>query len=742
MRLTLRTLLAYIDDTLDAQTARDIGQKVDESDFAQDLIERIRRVIRTRRLSAPRPLSTTVDANVVAEYLDNVLEKETVAAFEAECLRSDRELAEVAACHQILTMLGQPAHVSEETKLRLTRLVLNELELREEAERLPSVSPPMTFQQPRLLPWVLITGMLLVAAFFVGKVAYDRFYGTARPPEAIAQAQKVDREAVADSGRAAASAKKTETPESAAAAAKTEPTPPSVDEEADEGDAKRQARQPAGSDSPMQPTVGGDEPARPAGEPEAGDVSEARADAAESARAGAATAPAATPSAASRSERAFAMLAGSTHIAVVYDETVGDWVAVSRESPVPPTTPMVNLEGVRTRLVVRPWIADAVDLTGWIWGTSPGGALPAGVRTLDLGFGQVLLRAESVPAKLLVTTPAGVAFLIDARATDTRLAMRFQPVYVPGGPHALEAVFVPVSGSVVLTVLEPNVEPAADAQQGHKPDADGGGAQQQEAEQTLEISVSYEAKETVKLDPGKDVIYRSDRGTIVLRDRLGEGEPEWISGRALPAAQRRSLRQFLKQLPREGRLPPRLLEILHDAEQDENVRALALRSLVALGRLDPVVRMLNSTESVFLRLEAIRWLRWYLALGPAEYAHLAESVYRVFVGRPPADQADGQGKPTGALDQLRVGKAGAVVMLLNGVPDAAARDRELYAALIELLQPDVDLSVRQLAIMTLKELTGEDHGYNPDMPQERALQAWVRDLERGLLPPRRLWRRK
>ena len=60
MRLTLRTLLAYIDDTLDAPTARDIGQKVEESDYAQDLIERIRRVIRTRRLSAPRPLSETV----------------------------------------------------------------------------------------------------------------------------------------------------------------------------------------------------------------------------------------------------------------------------------------------------------------------------------------------------------------------------------------------------------------------------------------------------------------------------------------------------------------------------------------------------------------------------------------------------------------------------------------------------------------------------------------------------------
>jgi hypothetical protein len=37
MRLTLLTLLAYLDDTLDASEIKEIGQKVAESDAAQEL---------------------------------------------------------------------------------------------------------------------------------------------------------------------------------------------------------------------------------------------------------------------------------------------------------------------------------------------------------------------------------------------------------------------------------------------------------------------------------------------------------------------------------------------------------------------------------------------------------------------------------------------------------------------------------------------------------------------------------
>src|SRR5438105_8496006 len=74
MRLTLRTLLAYLDDTLPPDQAREIGQKVAESQVAQDLIERIKKVTRRRGLSTPPAAGPDrVDANTVAEYLDNDL---------------------------------------------------------------------------------------------------------------------------------------------------------------------------------------------------------------------------------------------------------------------------------------------------------------------------------------------------------------------------------------------------------------------------------------------------------------------------------------------------------------------------------------------------------------------------------------------------------------------------------------------------------------------------------------------
>jgi hypothetical protein len=125
MRLTLRTLLAYIDDTLDPAQAREIGQKVAESDVAQELIERIKTVTRRRGLTVP-PASgpDKIDANTVAEYLDSDLSPEMIAEVEEMALNSDVHLAEIAACHQILTLVvGEPATIPPVARQRMYQLV-------------------------------------------------------------------------------------------------------------------------------------------------------------------------------------------------------------------------------------------------------------------------------------------------------------------------------------------------------------------------------------------------------------------------------------------------------------------------------------------------------------------------------------------------------------------------------------------------------------------------------------------
>ena len=125
MRLTLRTLLAYMDDLLEPSEAKALGEKVKESPEAQELMERIKDVIRRRRLTAPAVSGpgVDVDANLVAEYLDNTLSPAGVADLEQVCLDSDLHLAEVAACHQILTLvLGEPVGMNPTSRERMYAL--------------------------------------------------------------------------------------------------------------------------------------------------------------------------------------------------------------------------------------------------------------------------------------------------------------------------------------------------------------------------------------------------------------------------------------------------------------------------------------------------------------------------------------------------------------------------------------------------------------------------------------------
>ena len=157
MRLTLRTLLAYLDDTLEPADHEDLGKKIESSDFATELIHRTRDTMRRLRLGAPAVHAEdsqdvlggdmTADANTVAEYIDNTLPPEQVADFERICLEpgteADIHLAEVASCHHVLTMvLGEPAEIDEDLRKRMYQLP-------EEADRSRTLRIEPAHQPPR-----------------------------------------------------------------------------------------------------------------------------------------------------------------------------------------------------------------------------------------------------------------------------------------------------------------------------------------------------------------------------------------------------------------------------------------------------------------------------------------------------------------------------------------------------------------------------------------------------------------
>lgn len=125
MRLTLRTLLAHEHGLLEEEQAVLIAQKIEQSPFVLQLLRHLKdRAARAEIVPLSIDARGTAGLDKVVRYLDFALPAEEVVTLENECFASDRLLAEVAACHQILAeWLSTPTPLDPELRENLYALM-------------------------------------------------------------------------------------------------------------------------------------------------------------------------------------------------------------------------------------------------------------------------------------------------------------------------------------------------------------------------------------------------------------------------------------------------------------------------------------------------------------------------------------------------------------------------------------------------------------------------------------------
>jgi hypothetical protein len=667
---------------LEPTPAKEIGQKLTETPAAQELVSRIKEVTRRRRVTAPAVAGDDVDPNTLAEYLDNLLPPDAVAQLESHCLESDVHLAEAAACHQILTLIGQPAGVNDAMRQKMYDLVHAIESI--PAERRPVATsprrslPPSVFSQRPMLARILTGAAILLGVIGItwlvwislpprdaggigdhtvaGVDAEQRpaghFIPTRRAPDAeepIAPAMTPELDAVAaDSTR-----------ESQAAA--------------DESSRAKEDRKGESTESSEEmPNVKAPPSETEAATPDVAKPSEP-ADTAASEPANVPVVPPAKPEvSAEKLPAVLATYVASSGVLLHADDSNRDWRRIRFRSEIHDSERVLCLPFQRAALQVP--TGASVELVGETELTM----LPPddGVDVhAQLERGRIVLGTNQETASFQIDF-LNQSWRFTLKAPEDVVGLALAPVWKPGGPFSYEATVVVPRGEVEF-------ESSVEAHQL------GGPVQLRWAS-----SGGFREKESLSIPPA------------------------WLEREELTASEVRAAAALEDDLRFDSAIALALIDATTNERKE--LRLLGVQCLGAIGRLPAVIDAMNTMGRRDVRQSAIAALRRHIARGETQEEALRQALLVKFS----KSQEHAQG----------------VIDLLRGYSDAEFQQlqKKDYEDLIKLLTPDRDLLIRELAIMNLEDLAGKplNSNYNPDKPKDSDIAAWQRALTDGRLPPR------
>lgn len=733
MRLTLRTLLAYLDDILPAAQARDIGAKIAESSMAQDLVGRLREVTRRRRLMAPDVdgPGMGVDPNVVAEYLDNELPPEDVADVERVCLESDIHLAEVAAAHQILTLvLGDPAPVTPRSLDRMYALgpvgrrPVNGFASAERvsgkeivhadparmtgaataaaatgaASATASSAAPAESRVPEYLrsrsvfqksiPWLVVLGM---AALFVGLLSTDpafrsKFQGTvpvdsATPGrDAVAASTAPLKDTSVDPATAdAAAAPATDTANSAATALPAKPAVASIDPAPPEepGDARPAPMPPAAKSAtevaaatPAAPSKPGSK-AIPVEPPPGGDTEKPA-----PAKPPVPDPPVANPLVAKPAPRGPRIeYASPDGVLLAYDPAVTDWRAIPHRSVIHVGDRIASPEPFDSVLVVEKGLLTATVVNGTVLDLlEPTATAPLG---FGLRHGRLLLQTKTIEGDK-ADGPKVVAVALKAGADVWRVEL---------GDDTLCAIEIVAHEP---TRIEQNM--GTTGWHGRIAVVTGSGSLL-DAAGTRRVLPARSALDLLPTIGPADPVAPPPAEAAASAPTVTEGAdmPRWIELGNARQIEKRVLSLYEKEFD-----PALAVSAFLPALIDNPLpmlSELAAKGLAITDNYGALVKALASAPHKETRIAAISGLRMWLAQTPKNGALLIGELERNF--------------PTGD-DTI-------IYTLLWGFSDEDARDPTKCSLLVDLLE-HAQLGVRELAYYHLKNTTRLGYRYDAQMP--------------------------